>query len=78
MADLGERHIIEILTLLEREGFARCTFSGGKKEKKLLGAYRFGDAKVWWLDAKATKFNSLYLQCLLQATRVLIPLNVCR
>ena len=76
MANLGERHIIELLTLLERDGFARCTFTGGKKQQKMLEPYRVGDAKVWYLDTNARNFNALYFQCLLQATRIRIPFDV--
>ena len=74
VADLGERHIIELLTLLEKDGFVRCTVTGGKKEQKSLKPYKSGDAKVWYLDGNATNFNGLYFQCLLQATR--IPFDV--
>lgn len=67
MAKVTDRHVIELLTLLDQAGWIRSDVNGGGKKLRTLEPYTIGGKKVWYLHAAATTFNAAYFQCLLQA-----------
>ena len=66
--ELCDRHVIELVSMLEESGWIRRTVQGGTKEMRKLQPYISGELKVWYSHHKATKFNDAYFRCLLQAS----------
>lgn len=73
---MEERHVVELLTLLERDGWTHKLWRGGRKTKTPM-PYEIGHDQIWYLSVRAIKFNSLYFECLLKAlirSEALVPL----
>ena len=65
--DLSERHEIELVCLLEQQGWAATVWKG-RTGKHAPSPYSVGQPTMFYVLSSATNFNALYLQCLLKAT----------
>ena len=65
LVDMSERHVIELLTMLEDEGWTHRVAAAGERRPE---PYRVGDQKIWLLSQRSNSFNALYFECLLKAS----------
>ena len=73
LVELCERHVIELLSMLQRDGWTNQVWTSSRAAKpktKSLAPYILGGDKVWYLHRNATKFNALYFECLLQVVKL--------
>ena len=64
VVDLAERHVIELLAMLNNSGWVFTTWRDkqGRPEP-----YSVGAARKFYLHRNATSFNAAYFRCLIKA-----------